>query len=171
MTVMDAYGISTVSSSVRPECHAPSGYSVRDYSAKAAPNGVSPRDRQRDIILAFWESRGVARWRAGGAGGGGRWEARDLINPTLAGRWLPLATRADVGRSDRIEMSHVVPSRACGAWCACNVVPEVGAVNAARGDAMVSDMTPDARALLDAWPAWWRAHVARKASLERLLLV
>lgn len=156
-----AHGPASVCSDVRPECHAPSGYSVRDYSGA---NGA--RDRQRDMILAFWEAQGVARWQRGGAGGGGRWMVRDMAQGGAA--WLPLAGQADAGRADVAEFSHVRSAAQGGAWCACNLIPECGAVNAARGDANVTDLPDAARVLLAAWPAWWRANVARKASLARL---
>ena len=156
-----AHGPASVCSTVRPECHAPSGYSVRDYSGA---NGA--RDRQRDMILAFWEAQGVARWQRGGAGGGGRWMVRDMAQG--GAEWLPLAGREDAGRADVAEFSHVRSARNGGAWCACNLIPECGAVNAARGDADMTDLPAAARALLAAWPAWWRANVARKASLARL---
>lgn len=156
-----AHGPASVCSDVRPECHAPSGYSVRDYSGA---NGA--RDRQRDMILAFWEAQGVARWRNGGAGGGGRWYVRDMAQG--GAEWLPLAGQGDAGRADVAEFSHVRSARNGGAWCACNLIPECGAVNAARGDADVTDLPHAARALLAAWPEWWRANIARKASLARL---
>lgn len=161
-----AQGVTTVKSSHRVECHAPSGYTVRDYSAKPAANGIAPRDRMRDIILAFWEAQGVARYVTGGAGGGGRWMMRDMVNGGDA--WLPMAGQSDAGRADVAEFSHVKSARNGGAWCACNMLPESGAVNAARGDANVSDLSPSARAVLAAWPMWWRENVARKASLARL---
>lgn len=156
-----AHGPASVCSTVRPECHAPSGYSVRDYSGA---NGA--RDRQRDMILAFWEAQGWAMWRNGGAGGGGRWYVRDAAQG--GAEWLPLAGRDDAGRADVAEFSHVRSAANGGAWCACNLLPECGAVNAARGDADMSDLPMSARALLAAWPEWWRENVARKASLARL---
>lgn len=158
-----AHGVTTVCSDVRPECHAPSGYSVRDYSGA---NGA--RDRQRDMILAFWEAQGMARWVSGGAGGGGRWYVRDAAQG--AAEWLPLATTGDAGRADVAEFSHVRSARNGGAWCACGLVAESGAVNAARGDRDMSDDDIPAawRATLAAWPAYWRANAARKASLARL---
>lgn len=162
-----AQGVTTVNSTHRPECHAPSGYSVRDYSGKPAANGVAPRDRQRDTILAFWEAQGIARWQGDIANGGGsRWYVRDMVNGGDA--WLPLARQGEDARADRAELSHVRSAANGGAWCACNLLPENGAVNAARGDANVTTLTPAARAVLAAWPAWWRANVARKASLARL---
>lgn len=158
-----AHGATTVCSTIRPECHAPSGYSVRDYSGA---NGA--RARQRDTILAFWEAQGMARWQRGGAGGGGRWMVRD--NAQGAAEWLPLAGQGDAGRADVAELSHVRSARNGGAWCGCGLVAESGAVNAARGDADMSDadLSDAWRATLAAWPAWWRANVARKASLARL---
>lgn len=158
-----AHGASTVCSSVRPECHAPSGYDVKSYSGA---NGA--RARQRDMILAFWESQGMAQWRNGGAGGGGRWYVRD--NAQGGAEWLPLAGQGDAGRADVAELSHVRSAANNGAWCACGLVGESGAVNAARGDRDMSadELSPAWRATLAAWPAWWRANVARKASLARL---
>lgn len=156
-----AHGPATVCSTIRPECHAPSGYSVRDYSGA---NGA--RARQRDMVLAFWEAQGVARWQRGGAGGGGRWMVRDMAQG--GAEWLPLASQGDAGRADVAEFSHIVSAANHGAWCACNLIPENGAVNAARGDADVTDLPPAARALIAAWPMWWRENVARKASLARL---
>jgi hypothetical protein len=162
-----AQGVTTVKSVSRVECHAPSGFTVRDYSAKPAANGVAPRDRQRDTILAFWEAQGVARWVNGGAGGGGRWEARDMVNG--GAEWLPLATRDSAGRADTIEFSHLRAAVNGGAWCACNLLPEVGSVNASRpARENVRHLSPGARAVLAAWPTWWRENVARKASLARL---
>lgn len=152
----------------RVECHAASGYSVGDYSAKPASTGVAPRDRQRDVILSYWESRGMAKWVKGGKGGGGRWYVRD--NSTGAANYLPLAAQGDAGRGDVAEFSHTVSARNGGAWCACGLVGEAGNVNAARGDNNMRDdeLSPAWRATLAAWPAYWTAHVARKASLARL---
>lgn len=161
-----AHGVTSVCSTVRPECHAPSGFTVRDYSAKPAANGIAPRDRQRDVILRFWESQGVARWQNGGAGGGGRWLVRDMVNGGDV--WLPLAGQSDAGRADVAEFSHVRSADNGGAWCACNLLPESGAVNAARGNSNVTTLSPSATAVLAAWPAWWAKHEARKASLARL---
>ena len=155
-----AFGPVSVLSRAGVECHANSGYRSNDFSGD---NGA--RDRQRDMILAFWESQGVAQWRNGGAGGGGRWYVRDMVNG--GAEWMPLSS----GPSERDgfgEFSHVVSARNGGAWCACNLLPESGVVNAAREDANVTDLTPSARALLAAWPAYYRANVARKASLARL---
>ena len=166
-TTTPAHGPVTVrSAGGRVECHAASGYSVRDYSGKPAANGIAPRDRQRDVILAFWEAQGVARYRTGGAGGGGWWEARDMVNGGDV--WLRLATHGETDRADRAEFSHLIASDNGGAWCACNLLPETGAINAARGSANVRTLTPAARAVLAAWPAWWVANVARKASRARL---
>lgn len=166
-----AIGITTVCSASRVECHAPSGYSVKDYSGKPAANGIAPRDRQRDVILSFWESQGIARWMpTHGADGritGSAWHVRDILTGD-GSTWLPLAGPGETDRADRAEFSHVRSTRNGGAWCACNLLPESGAVNAARGDANVSDLPMAARAVLAAWPAWWRANVARKASLARL---
>lgn len=162
-----ANGVTTVVSSKRPECHAPSGYRVNDYSAKPATTGISPRDRQRDMVLLFWESQGVARYRTGGAGGGGRWEVRDVINPEASGEWFPLAGQGEDMRADMAVFSHMRAADCGGAWCACNIVPEVGAFNHARGN-VNAPLTPAARALLMAWPDWWRKHYARPASLARL---
>lgn len=157
-----AHGIATVCSTARPECHAPSGFKVTDYSGA---NGA--RDRMRDMVLAFWESQGVARWQGDIANGGGsRWYVRDLVNGGET--WLPIARQGEDSRADRAEFSHIKSARNGGAWCACNLLPESGAMNAARGDADMADLPMAARALLAAWPAWWRANVARKASLARL---
>lgn len=156
-----AMGVTTVASATRVECHAPSGFTVRDFSGA---NGA--RDRQRDMILRFWESQGVARYRTGGAGGGGAWYVRDVVNG--GAEWLPLATRDSVGRADCAEFSHVRSAERGGAWCACNLLPENGATNLARGGVNMSNLSPSARALLAAWPSWWRENVARKASLKRL---
>jgi hypothetical protein len=169
-----AYGAVTIRSARtaafpkgRPECHAPSGFSVKDYSgAPAKGKDYSPRDVQRDTILAFWESQGVARWVNGGAGGGGRWMVRDMVNG--GGEWLPLASQGEARRAGVGEFSHVVSTRNGGAWCACNLLPESGATNAARGDANITELSPGARAVLAAWPAWWSANKARPASLARL---
>ena len=157
-----AHGPASVCSSVRPECHAPSGFTVRDFSGA---NGA--RDRQREMILAFWESQGVARWQGDIANGGGsRWYVRDMVNGGDA--WFPIARQGEDSRADRGEFSHVRSASNGGAWCACNLLPECGAINAARGDADMTELSPAARALLAAWPAWWRENVARKASLARL---
>ena len=158
-----AHGVTTVCSTQRPECHAPSGFKVNDYSGA---NGA--RDRMRDMILAFWESQGMAEWRNGGAGGGGRWYVRD--NAQGGAEWLPLADATTAGRADVAEFSHVRSARNGGAWCACGLVAESGAVNLARGDRDMSaaDLSPAWRACLAAWPAYYRANVARKASLARL---
>jgi len=122
----------------------------------------------RDMVLAFWEAQGMAQWRNGGNGGGGRWYVRD--NAQGGAEWLPLAARGDEGRADVAEFSHVRSAANGGAWCACGLVAESGAVNLARRDADMSDadLSPAWRATLAAWPAWWTANVARKASLARL---
>lgn len=153
-----AHGPATVCSDQRPECHAPSGYTVRDFSGA---NGA--RDRQRDMILAYWQAAGVARYnrRAGGV-----WEVRDVVNGGAS--WLPLAGKGEESRADRAEFSHVRSAHNGGAWCACNLLPESGATNAARGDANMSDLPMSARALLAGWGAWWKANAARKASLARI---
>lgn len=165
-----SHGATTVCSDTRPECHAPANYRSSDYSGS---NGA--RDVQRDMILAFWESQGMARWQGDiQNGGGSRWYVRD--NAQGAANWLPLARRDDegkAGRSDRAEFSHVVSAVNGGAWCACNLVAEAGAVNANRGD---EDMSADAlspawEATLAAWPMWWKENRARKASLARLAKV
>ena len=157
-----AHGYATVCSDVRPECHAPSGYSVRDFSGA---NGA--RDRQRDMILAYWEACGVARWQGDIANGGGsRWYVRDLVNGGDA--LLPIARQGEDSRADRSEFSHVVSTDNGGAWCACNLLPESGATNAARGSRDVSDLSDEAEALLASWPAWWAEHAARPASLKRV---
>lgn len=165
-----AHGITSVCSSARVECHAASGYSVRDYSGKPAANGIAPRDRMRDVILSFWEAQGVARWMptrdASGRITGSAWHARDMVNG--GSEWLPIGGRDDAGRADVAEFSHIRSTANGGAWCACNLLPESGAVNAARGDADVTTLSPAARAVLAAWPTWWRENVARKASLARL---
>lgn len=161
-TTTTAQGITTVNSTKRPECHAPSGYRINDYSGA---NGA--RDRMRDMVLAFWEAQGVARWQGDIANGGGsRWYVRDMVNGGET--WLPIARQGEDSRADRAEFSHVRSTANGGAWCACNLLPESGATNAARGDADVTDLSLSARALLAAWPAWWRENVARKASLARL---
>lgn len=164
LTKSPAMGVTTVASATRPECHAPSGYAINDYSAKPAANGIAPRERMMDMVLDFWQSQGVARYnrRAGGV-----WEVRDVINPSAAGEWFPLAGQCEDRRGDRAVFSHM---RACakgGAWCACNVVPEVGAFNHSRGN-QNAPLTPAARALLAAWPTFWEHNYARPASLRRL---
>lgn len=159
-----AHGCSTVCSTTRPECHAPSGYSVRDYSGA---NGS--RDRQRDMILAFWEAQGIARWQGDIANGGGsRWYVLDVLGDGVT--WLPLARQDETGRADRAELSHVVSAANGGAWCACGILPERGNANHARGDQNMTahEMTDLAHDVLAAWPAWWEENVARKASLKRL---
>ena len=173
-----AHGPASVCSDVRPECHAPSGYSVRDYSGA---NGA--RDRQRDMILAFWEAQGMARRQCVACGSAdvtdagmcrvcrtftARWYVRDAAQG--GADWLPLAGQGDAGRADVAEFSHVRSAANGGAWCACGLVAESGAVNAARGDRDMTDAEVPAawRATLAAWPAYWRANVARKASLARL---
>lgn len=163
-TATAAYGVTTVRSAHRPECHAPSGYRVNDYSAKPAANGIAPRERMYDMVLDFWQTMGVARYnrRAGGV-----WEVRDVINPQASGEWFPLAGQGEDTRSDRAVFSHMVPSSQYGAFCACNIVPEVGAFNHARGDRK-APLTPAARALLAAWPTFWQDNYARPASLKRL---
>jgi hypothetical protein len=163
-----ARGVTCVHSATRPECHAPSGYSVKDYSGKPAANGIAPRDRMRDTILAFWEAQGVARYQTGGAGGGGRWMVRDILHD--ASVWMPLAGQGEESRATHAELSHVRACERGGAWCAGNLLPENGADNAARGsrDIPASDLTAGARALLAAWPAYWRENYARPASLARL---
>lgn len=162
-TTREAIGVVTVRSASRVECHAPSGFTVRDYSGKPAANGIAPRDRQRGVILAFWEAQGIARYnrRAGGV-----WQVRDLVHG--GDRWLPLATQGEEVRADRAVFSHVRAAASGGAWCACNLLPENGATNHARGEHDMRTLSPSARAVLAAWPVWWRENVARRASLARL---
>lgn len=159
-----SHGPATVCSTERPECHAPRFFKSSDYPGAAG----GARDKQRETILAFWESRGMAVWRNGGAGGGGRWFVRD--NSQGAAEFLPLASRGDAGRSDVAEFSHVVSAANGGAWCACNLVGESGAVNAARSDADLTtgELSTAWAQTLAAWPAYWEANHARKASLARL---
>ncbi len=151
-----AIGVTTVASASRVECHAPSSFSVRDLSGA---NGA--RDRVNAQMMAFWEAQGIARKGAEG------WEVRDVLTGD-GSVWLPMSSGGGTGRADVAERSHVRAARNGGAYCPCNVLPESGAVNAARGDANVSDLPIAARAVLAAWPSWWRENVARKASLARL---
>lgn len=162
-----AQGISTVTSTGhRPECHAPSGVRVNDYSAKVNARGYSPRDVQRDKILAFWESLGWAKWQKGGKGGGGRWVARDVLSGS--DEWLPLAGQGEDTRHDVIVFSHVIPAEDSGAWCACGLIPERGARNHLRGAARIEDMPDDVTDAIATWPAFWFANYARAASVKRL---
>ncbi len=149
-------GVTTVASAVRVECHAPSTFSVRDLSGS---NGA--RDRVLAQMFDFWQSVGIARKGAEG------WEVRDVLTGDGA-TWLPVSAAGGTGRADVAERSHIVAAANGGAFCPCNVLPESGAVNAARGDANVTDLPMAARAVLAAWPSWWRENVARKASLARL---
>lgn len=164
VTRAQSIGHTCVTSAERPECHGPSYFRHSDYSAKPAANGVTPRERQRSMILAFWESQGVARYnrRAGGV-----WEVRDVVNSQCAGEWYPLASQGEDVRSDMAVFSHVVSAANGGAWCGGNVVPEVGAFNHARGEVDMV-LSPTALSVLAAWPAWWARHYARPASLTRL---
>lgn len=160
-----AVGVTTVlSKNTRPECHAPSKCRINDYSEAVQADGDTDRAKQYRRILAFWEAQGVARYnrRMGGV-----WEVRDVLNSEAAGEWFPLAAQGEDMRSDRAVFSHMRPADAHGAWCGCNIVPEVGAFNHARG-AVKAPLTPAARALLMAWPDWWTKNAARKASLARL---
>lgn len=173
---LSARGPATVSSSDGVECHAPSGYSLKSYSGAG---GV--RDRATSQILDYWHDSGVLRWscprdascpeykREGRCDVGGV-HVRDVVNPDLAGLWMPMAGMTAVGRKDRAEVSHVVSAANGGAYCGCGTLPENGAINANRADAdMAVDALPmSARALLAGWPAWWREHRARKASLARI---
>jgi hypothetical protein len=165
----DAHGVTTVSSSRGPECHAASYFCAKCVQS-------SRRNAINGDILRFWESQGVARstcprnascpeYRRNGACALG-WHGRDLVNSENSGAWLPFAGAGMARRADRCEFSHVRPAHG-GAYCACNLVPESGARNASRGD-VAPTLTPAARALLAAWPMWWRENVARKASLARL---
>jgi len=151
-----AQGVTTVRSAQRVECHAPSGYSVKDYSGS---NGA--RERVLSQMFAFWEAQGIARKGAEG------WEVRDVLTGDGA-TWLPMSAAGATGRADVAERSHIIAARNGGAFCPCNVLPESGAVNAARGESNVTALPPAARAVLAAWPLWWRENVARKASLARL---
>jgi len=165
-----ARGAYTVSSPIpgeisRPECHAPSGIRVNDYSAKVNAHGYSPRDVQRDKILAFWEAQGWARWQNGGAGGGGQWLARDVLSGS--DEWLPLAGQGEDTRHDVIVFSHVIPAEQHGAWCACNIVPEVGARNHLRGAARPT-LTREVKRAMSEWPTYWMSNYARAASVKRL---
>lgn len=152
-------------SASRPECHAPSGVRVNDYSAKVNARGYSPRDVQRDKILAFWESQGWARWQSGGAGGGGKWLARDVLSGS--DEWLPLSGQGEDTQHDVIVFSHVIPAEHGGAWCACNIIPEVGARNHLRGAQSVS-LSRNVKRQMSTWPAYWFANYARAASVERM---
>lgn len=161
-TTRASHGPATVCSADRTECHGAAYFTHTDYSGS---NGA--REVQRDTILAFWESQGVARWTGDIAhGGGSRWYVRDMVNGGDA--WLPLARQGEDARADRAVFSHVMSAAHGGAWCACNLMPETGAVNHARGDRDMTDLPMGARALLAAWPTWWAENKARKASLARL---
>lgn len=162
---MSARGITSVMSDERPECHAPSGYRVNDYSAKAAKNGVSPRDRVTGQIIAAWAAAGIARFFPGGANGGGEWRALDAVNGGT--EFLPFAGQGEDMRGDRIVFSHVIPSSHGGAYCACNILPEAGSANHARGDVM-PDVHVSGQQSLEMWPTVWASDYARPASLARL---
>lgn len=166
-----AMGVITVKSNGgKVECHGASYYCAK------CVNGAR-RTAVNAVILAFWESQGVARSscprnnscpefaEAGKCALG--WHARDMVNGGSA--WLPFAGQDSAGRADRVELSHIRASRH-GAYCCCNLLPEDGAANLSRGDRDIpaADLSPAARALLSAWPAYFLAHVARKASLARL---
>lgn len=173
---MTAQGTHTVNSHKRPECHAPSGYSLKSYSGS---NGA--RDRATAQILDYWEYAGVLRrscprndscpeYKREGRCNVGGLHVRDVVNPTFAGMWLPMAGEASVGRKDRAEVSHVISAANGGAYCGCGTLPENGAINANRADADMSieDLPMSAVALLAGWGTWWRKNRARKASLARL---
>ena len=179
-----AHGVTSVCSDSRPECHAPSTYAFHSPSA-SIPRGrdMSPREVVRLTVLRYWELAGVAR-RTGnrnpltGTYVTG-WAVRDVLHD---GAWLPLASedesvrraRAARGeptpaydRSLMAEFSHVIPSSAGGAFCACNLLPELGSRNANHADS-IPILTPEARDLINGWPTYWRDHVASAASLRRL---
>lgn len=151
-------------SNPRPECHAASTYRVSDLSGANGWEG--PRGKKMHTILTYWQSIGIARYnkRAGGV-----WEGRDVLH---GGEWLPFAGQGEEARADRVVFSHVFSSDNGGAWCACNVVPENGAANTARGSLNMSSdgtsLTPDALVALTGWGAWWAKHAARPTSLKRM---
>lgn len=167
-----ASGVVTVSSAKGPECHGASYYCAKCVKG-------SYRVGVNATILDFWVSQGVARtscprnntcpeFAATGRCANG-YHARDMVNADQAGRWFPFASRDTTGRADRVEFSHIKSSE-CGAYCACNLLPEVGAFNKARGAKNIParDLSSNARALLAAWPAYWLANVARPASRKRV---
>ena len=171
-----AHGVTTVCSTARTECHAASGFDVRAFSGS---NGA--RDRQTAMILDYWQHAGILRtscprnascpnYAANGACDLGGMHVRDVVNADLSHLWFPLAAQDATRRADRAELSHVRSAADGGAYCACNLLPECGARNAARGDLSMTrdDMTEAAAQVLGGWPAYWRANVARKASLARL---
>lgn len=175
-TTTTAQGVTTINSTTRPECHAPSGHSVKDYSGA---NGA--RARQTGMVLDYWQAMGVLRtscprnsscpvFADSGACDVGGMHVRDVVNPYLAGMWFPLAGQDSTGRATRAELSHVIASANGGAYCACGLLPESGARNASRGDRdmIVESLPASALSLLNGWPAYWTANVARKASLARL---
>lgn len=162
----DAMGFATVASSRGPECHAATYYTAKSVQGKR-------RRVLREAILTFWQAQCVAVPHCPGEDACGSadcdadtWHARDVVTDT--GLFYAVAASGEQHRADRIEMSHVVSAYNSGAWCACNVVPERGAGNAARGDDDMRNPSMSARAILAAWPAYWRANLARKASLARL---
>lgn len=162
---MCALGVATVASAKRPECHAPSGVRVNDYSSKVNAHGYSPRDVQRDKILGFWEFLGWAKWQNGGAGGGGKWVARDVLSGS--DEWLPLSGQGEDTRHDVIVFSHLIPAEMNGSWCADNLIPEIGARNHLRGAEVVT-MSDEVRDGIAQWPVYWLDNHARGASVKRL---
>jgi hypothetical protein len=175
-TVAAAHGVVTVCSADRTECHAASGFDVKCFSGS---NGA--RDRQTAMVLDYWQACGILRtscprnascpsFAANGRCDLGGMHVRDLVNADLAGNWYPLAARDAAGRADRAELSHVRSAQRGGCYCACNLLPENGARNAARGDLDMTrgDMTAEGARVLGGWPAYWRATVARKASHARI---
>lgn len=170
-------GVTTVLSSKGPECHANTAYAHGDLSGKPAANGIAPRERYESFILRFWVARGVARTSCPRDNSCPEYAAnkrcalgvhvRDVINTEAAGYWFPMASQTEGDRADRAVYSHMRSVANGGAFCGCGVVPEVGAFNEARG-ARNAPLTPAARAVLMAWPDWWRANEMRAASAKRL---
>lgn len=183
---MSAIGIAAVASDKRVECHAPSGYTQRDYSGKAQENKrtgtITPaaRARKEEEFLMFWQDMGVARWVSGGGrymergdrgfkAGGGHWEFRVSFTGEDATDWVRKADlMSNEGRADRAEFSHIYASENGGAWCPCNCIAERGSVNAARGEANMTGVPLEWQEVLAQWPAWWARYRATGAALKRL---
>jgi hypothetical protein len=160
-----ADGYATVVSDESVECHASSTYRRTDLSRSGGDS--SPEAKAKARILAYWESEGIARYVTGGAGGGGHWEARDILH---SGDWMPFASQGEETSGERVVFSHVKSADNGGAWCACNLLPENGAANDNRkgDDMMREELSADAVYLLEGWRGYALAVTLRKASLARL---
>lgn len=159
----------------RPECHAPSGYRHDSYSGAVSAAGYSPRELQEGKILTFWVSLGWAEQRSevrvnpdtGEEYLVWFWYVLDVLSAEPA--FLRLASNPEESAStDFAVFSHIIPSAQCGAFCGCNLIPEMGARNLMRGDAPMTLPREVSRGVAG-WVQWFlSSSYVKRSTLKRL---